>query len=618
MLVRQQSLAKNSSLRLSDISEFKDALKSYTNVISKAKSIQSLKNYQQKFRKHIKEKVIKSNDKLCNKISKIIEPGLMTISNFQVFPLLLSIGLTKIPLRIPDTLYYDGNNWFLIRTRKILEIISGVKSCELFLAEIQENLNSPFCLFKPEDGKISLFDSLSGLKHFMVQHSKVVGYYQHFIQHGSSNASILFAYAKKGSYIRTFIIQNNEEISQRPSKVLESRQSGTSNNSAFQMVSACLKNIVFKHNSIKTLKRQSTFQFPESSDSSLTVLEEPSYEKDKESAKYTNLIQRIRASGNFLHPNEYPSNFENSDNMRNYIVKLRNTRNLTVYQVKTVIPAIEKMSKYLFIIISNHFKKTLSQEISEISLVFIKHCTLGWYFLKVKDLKLSQKPTVEKTEIESPDTIIELSYHFSSSISDMSKASDSISLLPNPEITRNDELKNDKQIKVRSICNIQAKSFLNHHKAKSVNFNLSETANNYISEAALNYDSFKINARMAKADFQSFESKYNASGIWKELSIKVQKNIMNSAIARYFFRFSSEKYYSLSEGIQKVFCSNFDTRYKKYIKDVHKGFKITHREFDILKNIYFRNIRDYNIEEKDLEIIDINFEMFRNCVVQEN
>lgn len=617
MIVRQQSLAKNSSLRLSDISEFKDALKSYTNVISKAKSIQSLKNYQQKFRKHIKEKVIKSNDKLCNKISKIIEPGLMTISNFQVFPLLLSIGLAKIPLRIPDTLYYDGTNWFLIRTRKILEIISGAKSCEIFLAEIQENVNSPICLFKPEDGKISMFDNSPSLKHFMVQNSKVVGYYQYFIQHGSSNASVLFAHAKKGSYIRTFIIQNNEEIPQRASKILESRHSGASNNSALQMLSACLKNIVFKHNSIKTLKRQSTFQFPESSDSSLSILEESSYDKEKEPVKYTNLIQRIRASGNFLHPSEYPYNLENSDSMKSYIVKLRNTRNLTVYQLKTVIPAIEKMSKCLFIIISNHFKKNLSQEISEISLVFIKHYTLGWYFLKVKDLKLSQKPIVEKTEMESVDTIIELSYLASSSMSEMSKVSDSC-LIANPEITRNDEQKSDKQIKIRNICSIQAKSFLNHHKAKSVNFNLSETANNCISEAALNYDSFKVNARMAKADFQSFESKYNISGIWKELSIKVQKNIMNSAIARYFFKFTSEKYYSLSQGIQKIFCSNFDSRYKKYIKNVHKEFKITHREFDIFKNIYFRNIRDYNIEEKDLEIIDINFENFRNCVVQEH
>lgn len=67
------SLVNRKSASISPIvDEFRQTLKSYTKTLEKAKSQQSLKNYQAKYRDYIKIRVSKSREKTCIKVSIIL------------------------------------------------------------------------------------------------------------------------------------------------------------------------------------------------------------------------------------------------------------------------------------------------------------------------------------------------------------------------------------------------------------------------------------------------------------------------------------------------------------------------------------------------------------------
>lgn len=604
-------IGKLETTKLSEISELKEAVKDYKDAIKQARSLQSLKKCYQSFKKHQQVRAKKIREKICCNISNVIKPNLKTIDNFLFFPMLITLKQTKIPLRIPDTLYCTGENFHLIISEKNIEIQTGSDAVSKFLSSLPSISCMPIALFKPCDGKIKLFCNLSSLKTFIRDHSLVKGYYQHFILPTGHNASILVVHAKLNSYLNSYIIKNTLEIPKRDLMFLEKKKSLITNPECDKILAVYLQGTLSKHELISgAIKRQLTFEFPTLDSSSAANLDYPPQITNNK--KYRNLIQRIKAIDHYR--NTYGASTPKFPQDLNevYLVNLRKLNVLSAYTLKAVIPIIERMSNILYFLIAKQIRKDYFREPEEMSFIFIRDQEKGWNFLRVDRIQCSNPFEYEETEVNNlmhdrthsllvQDLSVLLNASFLANIENKSESSES----------------EDKIIKIRNISHLKARScFQNTNTEKPLN--LDEKVAKHINKAAYSFDTLKYKARIAKGGGLAMDKKYSASGFWKEFSIKVQRDIIKSDISRYFVGFTNEKFYNVSRYFYKVFCSDIDCKAKKRIKNIHKDMVISGADFDIMKEIYLFALDGFGIEDEDIKFIGMSFESVRSLIVSDN
>ncbi|OMJ80097.1 hypothetical protein SteCoe_19745 [Stentor coeruleus] len=603
-------IEKLETTKISEISELKEVIKDYKNVINQAKSLQSLKKCYQSFKKHQQIRAKKIREKICCNISNVIKPNLKTIDNFEFFPMLITNKQTKIPIRIPCTLYCTGSSFHLILYEKHIEIHTGSDATSKFLSTLPSISCMPICLFKPYDGKIKLFCNLSSLKNFIKDHPSTKGYYQHFILPNGHNASILVVHAKLNSYLNSYIIKNTLEIPKRDFMFQEKKKSLITNPECDKVLAGYLQSTMSKYEPISgTLRRQLTFEFPALDSSSAAKLDYPPQIKNNK--KYRNLIQRIKAIDHYrstygASTPKFPQDLNDI-----YLVNLRKINALSAYTLKAVIPIIEQMSNILYFLIAKKIRKDYFREPEEMSFIFIRDQEKGWNFLRVDRIQCLNPFEYEETEINTQiherthsillqDLSVLLNASFLAKIEKKSESSES----------------EEKNIKIRSISHIKAKSCFQNFNDKKL-INLDEKVTKYINKAAYNFDRLKYKARIAKGDGLAIDKKYSALEFWKEFSIKVQKDIIKSDISRYFVGFTNEKFYNVSRYFYKVFCSDIDCKAKKRIKDVHKDMMISFKDFDVMKKIYLFALDGFGIEDEDIKFISMSFESLRCIIVSD-
>lgn len=364
-------------------SDFKKALKEYKAVISQAKSMQSLKNYHSKYRKHVKEHVRKTQEKNCNKINSLLVSKAHVVPNIKLFPFLFTLKSGKWPIRVPTTLYVDGLVKFLAKGRKKFKTFTDSEIYEKFLNDIPNFNDCPVCIFKPCQGKVQFFYNKMEVMNFIYQPNGPFGTYQYFVRPSKGKPSILIAHGKNGSTIKSYMIQNKDYkgISDHhlPDVGLISRNSYNSGSNLISTTKCSFLSVSPEETGIQANtscgilgrnQSQDLFKLSRSNISPQILSRIKSL--DTKDCK-------IKAKGSI-------SNFDES----NYIVNPHKPNSISVYSVKVPIPDIDKMTKSLFLTLSKEYKQKYDKDIDEFKASFIKDSDLGWLLLKIKGVKCLQ------------------------------------------------------------------------------------------------------------------------------------------------------------------------------------------------------------------------------------
>ncbi|OMJ90924.1 hypothetical protein SteCoe_6587 [Stentor coeruleus] len=193
---------------------FKGYLKTFVSVLKKAKSQQSLKNYQAQYRQALKSRAEKLQERECSKIHSTFNQSLSTIKFFNIFPLLFSYKDTNNSLRMPVTLYSDSTLKFLVKCDRGQKLITGESDylIDEFIKSLPKEGEFPICIFKAFNKKIKVFTTFLKLNIFMRNNPKTPGYYQHFIPPCGKKAEILVTHARKDKILKCSILQNKNDV----------------------------------------------------------------------------------------------------------------------------------------------------------------------------------------------------------------------------------------------------------------------------------------------------------------------------------------------------------------------------------------------------------------------
>lgn len=585
------------SISLAD--ELKSVMQDYTTTLNQAKSHLRLHNYHKRFREQLEEKINKSREKQCKKISNPVQPGLGSFNYFDMFPLLYQTRSHLHSLQMPTTLYIGSNLQFLIERGESLNFITGPDLTERFYSSFPGVSNVPICLFKPNIGKISFFFSLGSLQDFYSENKSIPGCYQSFIQPIGGCPSVLLAHMKKSGLPKAYMIKNVPEPAKRHVKNSLSVQASLQSDEKSPL-SAYMQKIIHSIKPPKVIERKNTFEFPD--DSLTSFAEEETSIVSENKYKFRSFAKRATSK-------EGKEDFQT----HKYLVNTRNIKSISPCQVKTEIPEITQMSKLLFGMISANLKKNEGKEVEEIGLVFIRDTDRMWNFLKVKTILYVKTHQYRQVKMQN-------SSYFSETQFDkrMSKTHAPINLhdITDIEITPEIVEKPKNVIKIRSLSDIKVNSFMRKQKKKESlkPLNISESLDNVV----FNYDAMMTKLRFKTNNNKSFSQKYNARTFWKTLSIQIHKKIIASTLGKFFSKSSSERFSLISQAMLRVFDSDITLKFKQALRQVHQGLNISKGDFEDYKKIFLDSLKDFEIEAKDLEIISDNFASLRNVIVQIN
>ncbi|OMJ87159.1 hypothetical protein SteCoe_11158 [Stentor coeruleus] len=364
-------------------SDFKKALKEYKAVISQAKSMQSLKNYHSKYRKHVKEQVRKTQEKNCNKINSLLVSKAKPVQTFKLFPFLFTLKSGKWPIRIPTTLYVDGLVKFLAKGRKKFKTFAGSEIYEIFLNDIPNFNDCPVCIFKPCQGKMQFFYNKNEVTNFIYQPNGPFGIYQYFVRPSKGKPSILIAHGKNGSTIKSYMIQNKDYkgISEHhlPDVGIVSRNSYNSGSNLISPTKCSFLSVSPEETGIQANtscgilgRNQSQVLFKQN--------------RSNISPQILSRIKSLDAKSCKIKPKGSKNDFDES----NYIVNPHKPNSISVYSIKVPIPDIDRITKSLFLTLSKEYKKKYDKDLDEFKASFIKDSNLGWLLLKIKGIKCLQ------------------------------------------------------------------------------------------------------------------------------------------------------------------------------------------------------------------------------------
>ncbi|OMJ96203.1 hypothetical protein SteCoe_161 [Stentor coeruleus] len=644
------------------INEFKKALHEYTEVLSQAKMHQSLKNYHSRYRKFLNEKVIKIQEKRCIQINNAIPSSLLTLHDFDIYPLLFSLRSNKLLLKLPTTYYYNHDLKFMVKSTENLEFTSGPEAFLDFFNDFEDShycsqnsksfsnthksndkTDYPVCIFKTFDGKIRFFDSKGSAKEFMDANKNQYGLYQAFVKPSKGKPAVLMHHLKKGLASKLYVLQNKILGENNKNQFYRSNSVKTKtlnpNQSRIELGFGCqLENTYLESDSL---------YFPVVD---CSIIEPHNINCPELPKNCTSLIKRLRYLEN---PTASSSTTEEELNDK-YVIDPRNTKSLTLYMVKMPIPEIESMSQSLILHLSRDFKQRLNKEVDEFQVLYIKDKDKGWLLLKVKAVKCSEileshgskggLSESDKSSISSNKsqrhirTSSDIRICKKANLRDVkghklddekthegflsfersavfSKFIEKNVILPT-QMIKTDKNVLKKRISVRNIGEIKASnSFQKLQNKSSIMYTKGHIKQ--IDDCVQSYEKLSFKAKMQSKNFCGPSEKYAPMCFWKEFSFKVNEEILQSPLRRYFKGFTRKNIKKFSRAILRIFCLDIDLQFKKEIEESHKGLKITEGDYTLYRNIFIKNLKDFGIEECDLKMIMISFDSMKDCVVDD-
>ena len=602
-------IASNTNMRNSK--ELIESLKEYRKVIEKAKSQQSLKNYHKKFRENLQFKLDKSHEKQCERISNCITPSLYSLHSFDIWPILYSYRNKNLEILVPTTLYRDSNLEFLVKSERALEFFNGPDIFESFLKDVPKYSNIPVCLYKPARGKMKLFSSEFNVRQFLASQKNFQGYFQYFIPPSGLNPSLVLVNYHKGSQAKSYILKNSNEIPVND-KNIEKTENHMDSVTTDKFLHTMLTEFSNK-NVQRPLKRKVTFDFSSSLNNSAVLPEQSSMIESSKPKNFTNLIQRIKSiEGLDDSSNPESSQLFLDNNTSKFLVDLSNTRVLTPYNLIVKVKPLEHMTKTLFNSIEIYMKKKFAKDVQELNLSFIKDINGDFIFLKVNALKYAQ-PYKFEGFCDLGESLEENSFHMSFMENSRILNTTFIPIVQNAQ-RKMSELKT--VIKIKNVQDLKAKHLKVVKKRNSLNLNVD--VKRCIDDAVNSLDLMKRNIRMRKKSYQDLSVKYSASSFWKAFTVQVYRFCIKSSLGRVFKRMSNEKFYGMSKGLFRVFCSDIGPNFVRDLVRIHKNLNITSEEYSEFKSIIMNNLKYYVTAKDDLELVEVNLESLRSSIANVN
>jgi hypothetical protein len=515
----------------------------------------------------------------------------------------------NLDLCIPATLYRDSKLEFLVVFRETLEFFTGPDIYEKFVESLEIRASFPACIYKPLDGKIKLISTISALKGYFRVKDSIEGYFQSFVCPAGHSSSILLSYYRKGSQVKSYVIQNNSEVPYKEKTGLEEPKLQNESLMSQKFLKTMLREFSNKKKDAK-LKRKMTFDFNHSVNNSALVSEQVSILETKAN-HFTNLAQRIRSletHDDFINTESFQLFLDN--NIKKFIVDLANTRFLTTYHLKVFEPCIEKMVKKVFFVTAGFIRKTMRKDLSEITVSFVRNPQKEWKFLKINALKYAQPYNFEESSLLG-ESLDDNSFHLS--FLDNSRILNTTFI---PAVIENAKRKISilkPAIKIRNLQDIKVKSSIKVvKKRKSIGIN--EKVQKCLDDASKNLDLMRRNIWMSKKNFVNHAEKYLAKGFWKEFTVKLYKTVLATHLAKYYSQTTAEKFYSMSDALFKILTSDIGPNFLKRIRVAHENLKVSGEDFEEFKYIFLNNLKCYINDKSDLEMIEVNVDSLKNYV----
>ncbi|OMJ66756.1 hypothetical protein SteCoe_36301 [Stentor coeruleus] len=591
------SLVIRKSVSISPIlAEFRQTLKNYTKTLEKAKSQQSLKNYQAKYRDYVKGRVSRIREKSCIKVNTMIQPSLFTIHPYDIFSVLLSSKKSSVSIKIPKSLFVTSSGIFFLYYNKKLIIESDSTVFDRFSNSLSHIDGLPLCIFKPDDGKSMIFFSLNDLDNYFQYNQKVCGVYQQFVRISGSRAAILITHAKIGSYSKSYYIQNKEKI-------------------------LGLKDCEYEHKELKFIKTTPSdstnctqYNFSSPSSPLFTKLPLKIIDKEEETSTFLNkrqlsycitkkpsgLLTRIR-------------NFKHLEDIKKQTQKLicvnpQDSKSFIPYIIKTNILEVDRMTKIVFSIVSQEVKQKFNKDVQEVKLVFMKDKYDGWVFLKVDTVKTTKEIDYEEIKEENM-------HEYKTSSSDF----DAYNSSPvNVKLTVKKAVKNLKTvnpfIKIKNFPHYKAKSSMQETTSNKSYFN-DIKFQSLIDEGALNYDISRFSSPSYARLKHNIRDKFKTTTIWENISSSFLIELQKSRIFNFFQDEESDKMNTHSLHNLKVFLCDIDYNFKQTLRCSHKNLRITSKDFDLYETIFANVLNEYLKDSEEIEIILANMHLIKDAIV---
>lgn len=361
------------SLEGLSVNDFKNALNNYTTTIKKAKSKESLTNYQSKYREYLKRRVSTSLEKRCKKVSNFIDQDHNTEIDYKYFPFLYKNRHLKLQIKVPTTLYISKNLRFLVMFKDYLNFATGPEATQKFIDSIVTNEGFPICVFNSFGRGIMFFSDIESVIEFINDNENLEGYFQHFIKPCAKNPGILLTNSKKNGFNKHYLLHKNLEVEKsRPVKEIQ-----------IQNPLICyLQKIMTNATSIPKYKDDENASLTNDS-SIISVIEE------KKGIKSTSFFKGLVKNVNNYRQSR-PICINTQEKYKKYIISSNDFKNLSYYSMKTYLPDVEKMTCILFTMLFKEYKVKYNKDVDEIQLIYIKDQNQGWLLLKVKAIKCLQ------------------------------------------------------------------------------------------------------------------------------------------------------------------------------------------------------------------------------------
>lgn len=569
------------------LEEFKTSLRTYTKTLNQAKSQQSLKNYHSKYRQFMQSRIEKSREKASIKANSLILPSTSTLFSYNIFLALYSFKGLKVSLRLPLTLYVSKSCNFLIKEGVFLNIVTGPKIADEFLAGLHNQPGFPVCIYKPDDEKTELLENLEEVKWCIDKNQKKNAVFQRFVFASGNKASVLAVHMKRGKKPIMQVFQNNAELNRINYTRLESNEI---NRYSCGIISG----------SISTQPTLSLSLSPNLiKDQSMIELEETFVMPKPRFGKQLGLLQRIRSVEN----NDFPES-----NEQFFTVNLKNSRGITPYMIKSKNPEVEKMTENVFNLVNQEFRQKLKNSAEEIYAIFVKDRNNSWFFIKVHAIKL-EKPL----DWTASNDIKQVSDNSSSS--DLEVYHKSPSNVKNAVRKAINKLKTlNNLVVVKSLPKIKAKSFL--HKRDKPAYKINDNCyQSLIDNAALQYDIAKMITPEYLRNKFNIKKKLQTTQLWNIFSLNFNNDLVNSSIGGYFENLEQDKLKSHIKGQFKIFLCDVDCKFKESIKMYHCSLKITNEAYEEFRKIFYKNATVVLNNEGEIETVMKNFDMMKEAIV---
>jgi hypothetical protein len=390
-----------------DLVELRSAIKDYASVLEKFKKTPGLKNYHKYYKKQLNQNFLRVKEKELNKIQQLIPSGIGAEYNFNLYQFLNS-QTKKYKINIPVVctliIHKKLNQAILLKNNKDGYIIrkKDNQALKTFFHKLKDIKSSgiPLCIYKPDEGKNLLFDSLSNLKSFINETPGIKGFFQEFV--GCINKQIHFVrvHWKSNNKLKGYLIGSTKpthiKISKTTSNInLKTRTIAPDKGKSDEALLEQARKIILDSEAQKKDNRSvHSDNFSNLYDKGFISFDDDYFGLDNQPiqspAKYTSLKHEIASKcfEPWVETEEVSKFTVPEDAATKFLISARDPKKSVVTELKNIYPDIQSITSDILLFLSASYMKD-HKKILEVTLDFMKNGE-KWVVVKCEKLLIDE------------------------------------------------------------------------------------------------------------------------------------------------------------------------------------------------------------------------------------